>query len=85
MEDSARCAPLLVEESFIEKRHCSIYVITRSGIKAYWQLPILEGKVQKYQKINEIILELFLICSFVKIYSCNTFITMIDIIEQNST
>ena len=84
MEDSARCAPLIAEESSIEKRHCSVYVITRSGIKAYWQLPILEGKVQKYQKVNEIILELFLICSFVKIYSCNIFITMIEIIEQNS-
>ena len=77
VEDSARSAPLIAEESSTEKRHDSVYVITTGGIKAYWQLPILEEKVQKYQKVNEIILELFLICSFVKIYSCNIFITMI--------
>ena len=47
MEDSAHCAPLISEESSIEKRYCSVYVVTRSSIKAYWQLPILEGKVQK--------------------------------------
>ena len=33
MEESARCAPLIAEESSIGKRHCSVYVITRAASK----------------------------------------------------
>ena len=50
MEDSARCAPLIAEESYTEKRHCSVHVITGNNIKAHWQLPILEGESSKITK-----------------------------------
>ena len=50
MEHSARCAPLIAEESPTEKRYCSVYVITGNNIKAHWQLPILEGESSKISK-----------------------------------